>query len=52
MLCVVLKSRFGSIPEEVAERIGRTTDINLLEKWGTLAVTELTLDDFRREAGI
>ncbi len=52
MLCVVLKSRFGALPEEVARRIGQTTDLDLLEKWGTLAGQASSLDQFREKAGL
>jgi hypothetical protein len=52
MLCVVLKGRFGPLPDEVAGRIARTTDINLLERWGTLAGEASTLEEFRQKASL
>jgi hypothetical protein len=52
VLCAVLKGRFGPLPDELVERIGRTTNVDLFEKWGTLAGEALTLDEFRQKAGL
>jgi hypothetical protein len=52
VLCIVLKSRFGTLPEDLAGRITQTTDLDLLEKWGALAGAEPSLEEFRRKAGL
>ena len=52
ILCIVLKSRFGSLPEELAGRIAQTTDVDLLERWGTFAGEASSLDEFRQKAGL
>jgi hypothetical protein len=52
LLCIVLKSRFGSLPEELAARISQTTDLDLLEKWAALAGEASSLDEFREKAGL
>jgi hypothetical protein len=51
-LFIVLKSRFGSLPEELAGRITQTRDLDLLEKWVALAVEASSLDEFREKAGL
>jgi hypothetical protein len=52
ILCAVLKSRFGPLPDDLAGRIVQTTDIALLEKWGTLAGEVSSLDQFRQKAAL
>lgn len=52
VLCAVLKGRFGPLPEDLTGHLAQTKDVDLLEKWGTLAGEAASLDDFRQKAGL
>ena len=52
LLCVVLKSRFGPLPDELVKRLAQTTDLDLFEKWGAVAGEASSLDEFRQKAGL
>src|SRR5262249_13390295 len=50
ILCAVLTSRWAPLPDDLREHIARTTDLDLLEKWGALAGETTSLDEFRQKA--
>jgi len=47
-ILVVLRERFGAVPESVAGRVGSQRDLGILDAWMVLALRAASLADFER----
>jgi predicted transposase YdaD len=48
----VLEARFSSVPQDLADAIRSTTDLDALDRWLPLAALADSLDTFRQAAGL
>ena len=48
----ILETRFGTLPAEVAAKVGETREAETLKRWLVFAARAATLEQFRQEAGI
>ena len=51
-LLELLRLKFSSIPDELANRIGATRDIPTMQRWMRLVVQASSVEQFRQEAGL